>query len=259
MHSKKNFLKLRSLVAIFTLFILVACSPCPCDSGESSLTEVSDSVIYNEAIQYAMYPEEFKVYDSLVPITKENPDLIWKMFDGEEYVLMVSWKGYIDPYVPYKDTGYFTTPAEWPIWVTAAPQLQQCMKKEKYDDAYLRLKQLIGLPPDSSNKYTDFVEFWVKPADLFRPCPDNEITDTKCDVCFPKDADSTFKVWIDSMRISRYYPCGLLNKYPWTSLGYTFDWDPKNKSHVGLSEFVIRNNVKVKIAGIIPTDDYLKQ
>lgn len=37
----------------------------------------------------------------------------------------------------------------------------------------MRLKQLLGLPPTATNSY--FVKFWVRPNDLFRPCPDKEI------------------------------------------------------------------------------------
>lgn len=37
-----------------------------------------------------------------------------------------------------------------------------------------------------------------------------------------------------------------------------YDWNPENKSHVGLSEFVIGANKKIVVKGIYKTDDYLK-
>lgn len=204
-----------------------------------------------------MYPEKSHIYNGLVPITRQNKDLSWQTVDGEDYVLMVSWKGYIASYVPYKDTGYYNTGNQWPIWVTAAPQLLQRMKSERITDPNRRLKELLGLPPNSSYSY--IVEFWVRPQDLFRPCPDNEITDNTCDLCFPANTDSTYMDWVSQTRISRYYPCDLFSQYPWTALGYTYDWNPKNKTHVGLSEFVIHNNANIKVAGIYSTEEYLKK
>lgn len=131
------------------------------------------------------------------------------------------------------------------------------MKNEKYKVADHRLIQLLGLPPNSVYRY--FVEFWVKPEDLFRPCPDQEITDSRCDICFPANADSAHVAWINSNRISRYYQCELNHQYPWTQLGYTYDWNPKNKTHFGLSEFVIAAHRKIRVNAIYRTEDYLRQ
>ncbi|MCJ8292184.1 MAG: hypothetical protein HRT58_20070 [Crocinitomicaceae bacterium] len=225
--------------------------------GSAQATSSGDSIIYRSAIKDAMYPQEDHAYDKLVPITKKNPNLIWKTIDCNEYVLMVSWKGDDSYYRPYlsPDSTFYPV-GGWPIWVSAAPQLLQRMKTEKYTDTDRRLKELLGLPPNSQYNY--FVEFWVKTDDLFRPCPDNEITDTQCDVCFPEDVDSTYKAWVNSSRIDRYYPCDLYDQYPWTALGYTYDWNTNNKSHVGLSEFVIGKNSEVKIAAIYTTEEYLQ-
>ena len=120
----------------------------------------------------------------------------------------------------------------------------------------MRLKQLLGLPPNAIYSY--FVEFWVKPEDLFRPCPDNEITDNQCDVCFPQNTEASYKNWINENRVSRYYGCKIDEKYPWTQLGYTYDWNPRNKSHVGLSEFVIGANKNIVVNAIYTTEEYLK-
>ena len=35
-----------------------------------------DSTIYRSAIKDAMYPEEYNVYNKLVPITKKNPNSV---------------------------------------------------------------------------------------------------------------------------------------------------------------------------------------
>jgi len=101
-------------------------------------------------------------------------------------------------------------------------------KKIKNPDE--RLKEMLGLPPNSVYSY--FVELWVRPADLFRPCSDTETGDSVCSLCFPANADPTYVAWINKNRIDRYYQCDLYSKYPWTQLGYTYDWNYKNKLHL---------------------------
>ena len=217
---------------------------------------LKDNVLYEQSIRNAIYPEKAKIYDKLVPIVKQNPNLIWKTFGGEDYILVVTWKQNISYYEQYLDSAFYDT-GSYPIWITTAPELKQRMHGVKAKDVYRRLIQLLGLPPNSVYSY--FVEFWVKPADLFRPCPDKEITDTKCETCFPKLADPEHISWINENRISRYYQCDIVNQYPWTQLGYTYDWNPGNKRHIGLSEFVIGVNKKIVVKDIYKTDDYLEQ
>jgi len=77
------------------------------------------------------------------------------------------------------------------VWVTTVPQSSTCvvggspptrtpdLSKEAID---LRLKQYLGLDP--SWQYDVFVELWVDPGDLFRPCVDPQTDDTSCDYRF---------------------------------------------------------------------------
>ncbi len=211
---------------------------------------------YQESIENSMSPSVEKVYTNLVSITPQNTNLIRKTINDEEYILMVTWKQNVSYYEKYLDSAHYNT-GNYPIWVTTAPELVERMKKEKTKNVNLRLKQLLGLPPNATYSY--FVELWVKPQDLFRPCPDSEITDNKCDLCFPENTDTSYMSWVNENRVSRYYQCRIDEKYPWTQLGYTYDWNPKNKSHVGLSEFVIGENKNIIINAIYTTEDYLKK
>jgi len=224
--------------------------------GCKSLQTVNNKSLYEESIENAMSPALSKIDRNLVSITSQNKDLIWKNINGENHILMVTWKQDVSYYKPYLDSTYYNT-GKYPIWVTTAPQLLQRIKKEKPTDVDLRLKQLLGLPPNATYSY--FVEFWVNPKDLFRPCPDNEITDNTCDLCFPEDTDASYISWVNSNRISRYYQCEVYEKYPWTQLGYTYDWNADNKSHIGLSEFVIRENKNIVVKAIYTTTEYLNK
>lgn len=238
------------------LILFVVLTQISCQSLKTICKSPDHATLYQNSIEEAMSPAPDKVYSDLVTITPTNKNLITKTINGENHILVVTWKQDISYYKPYLDSAYYDTKS-YPIWITTAPELLGRMQKEKTKDVNLRLKQLLGLPPNSVYNY--FVEFWVKPEDLFRPCPDNEITDNRCELCFPNNTSDTFKSWINDNRISRYYPCELYDKYPWTQLGYTYDWNPKNKSHVGLSEFVIGENKHIVVEAIYTTQEYLSK
>jgi hypothetical protein len=240
-----------SLILLVAFMAMVSCKTVNITNQKNN----DAAYLYQQSIGNAMSPDSAKVFTNLVDIDKQNKNLVWKQINGEDYILVVSWKQNITYYKQYKDSVFYNT-GKYPIWVCTSPELQQRMKTEKYTDVNLRLKQLLGLPPTSV--YSFFVEFWVKPADLFRPCPDKEINDKKCDLCFPSNTDTEHITWINQNRIERYYQCDLYNKYPWTQLGYTYDWNPQNKTHVGLSEFVIGTNKKIVVKDIYTTDEYFK-
>ena len=208
--------------------------------------------LYKLSIINSIYPDSSEICTKLVQINDSNKTLIRKNINGEEYILVCTWKQNVSFY--QKDTVFNT--GTYPIWVTTAPELKNRIKKESPKDVNLRLIQLLGLPPTA--QYSYFVEFWVRPVDLFRPCPDKEITDSKCDLCFPEGTDAEHIKWINENRISRYYQCDLYYQYPWGQLGYTYDWNPKNKSHFGLSEFIIGANKTIYINRIVTTLEYLK-
>ena len=212
----------------------------------------SNRELYKLSIINSIYPDSSEICTNLVQINDSNKTLIRKNINGEEYILVCTWKQNVSFY--QKDTVFNT--GNYPIWVTTSPELKNRIKKESPKDINLRLIQLLGLPPTA--QYSYFVEFWVRPVDLFRPCPDKEITDGKCDLCFPEGTDTEHIKWINENRISRYYQCDLYYQYPWGQLGYTYDWNPKNKSHFGLSEFIIGANKTIYINRIVTTLEYLK-
>ena len=210
-------------------------------------------MLYRDAMRNAVYPDSTKIDTCLVEITPQNPSLTWKSFNGVPHVLMTTWKS-ISYYPNGGDSLYNTGP--YSIWVTASPQLKNWFHQHNVVDTNMRLKQLLGLPPVGTN-YKLFVEFWVNPADLFRPCPDNEIGDKSCALCFPANASQEYIKWFNESRISRYYACQLYDQYPWTQLGYTYDWNPDNTSHVGMSEFVIKTNANIYVKSVSTTNYYL--
>lgn len=215
-------------------------------------------VFYNQAVRNSSYTASSKIVNDLVIIGDANPALITKTMGGDKYVMCITWKGYIVPFLDSatkQPKASIVTNPKSQIWVTVAPELKTKVKGVDSAHINMRLLQMLGLPPYATYSY--FVEFWVREKDLFRPCPDKEITDNSCGLDFPADCDSLHKLWINEQRISRFFTTDTAWRFPWTELGYTYDWNPGNYKHEGCSEFVIKNNSTVYINGIYPTNEYI--
>ena len=121
----------------------------------------------------------------------------------------------------------------------------------------LRLKQRLGLRPETKNIY--FVEMWVFPGDMFRPSPDPEITDHEAELDFPRSiafvwvSDEHIE-WINRLKSNSYGEHG----YPWTRLGYSYDWAESRDTEVGPSEFVIKNGAIIGIHSVTQTQHYCR-
>jgi len=204
---------------------------------------------YQNAIEDAMVAKESELYNGLTPILENNSNLVWQCIPGNESVLVVTWTKYASSY-PVNGT---VTTSWGETWVTTAPEIKVFFKDHVNSDinATLRAAQLLGLPPNTTNTY--FVELWVNPQSLFRPAPDIEITDTTATLSFPGNATADYKAWFNNNIIYSYYPM----KYPWTRLGYTYDWG-STQSHVGLSEFILKQNSTVTVKSVTPTTEYLQ-
>ena len=48
----------------------------------------------------------------------------------------------------------------------------------------------------------------------------------------------------------------VITHFPWTRLGYTYDWGSKEPKKVGGSEFIIKQGVTIYLHSITPTNDY---
>jgi hypothetical protein len=45
--------------------------------------------------------------------------------------------------------------------------------------------------------------------------------------------------------------------FPWTQLGYTYDWNPRSRKNVGLSEYVVLQGANIVMHKIWGTSEYL--
>ena len=225
-------------------------SPSPSLAPSPSLSPVlALDEMYQDAIGEVMVTGQTVTYSGLTPIVEENSDLIWQGESDNKSVLVVAFTKYASSY----PVGQTVNTTWGDVWVTLVPDIQTFFQNNVDDNANLTLRaaQLLGLPPNTGNTY--FVELWVQPQYLFRPTADSEITDITAQIALPASATTEYKEWFNGNIIYSYYP----PRYPWTRLGYTYDWGNPD-SQVGLSEFVIKQNALVEVKSVTPTVDYLK-
>lgn len=188
-----------------------------------------------------------------------NPDKT----DEEGYLTLMAWKGAESAEKYYNAPGELDTlDSKFLTWVFAEREFKSRSRTDRlwrYRDVALalRLDQLLGLPPEKGDTSRVFITFKIKAADLFRPCPDPEINDCTC------VRDSIAGAY--SLPFSDGYRKvfdGLIKSqagWPWTRLGYTFDWKRDIGPNVGMSEFIIRQGAVVKIVSKIPTEQWLSE
>jgi len=154
-------------------------------------------------------------------------------------------------------------PAPTDIWVSPADQvLQFCQSFPSSltaEQVILKLQQLQGLPPQTGQEPCTWQILQVTidnpqvPEQFFRPCPDPDPTTTgPCPATFdPSDSQATvaFQAWMAGQAFSSWQIPG---GYPWTHLGYTYNWDPDASSIVGTSEYVIPRGTTVQVVDQVP-------
>lgn len=217
-------------------------------------------VKYIAGVHDATEAETSELVDTLDALDPSNNTLVWNA--DKTLIKVVTWKSqssYERFLLPFSQTSDNEANV---VWVSLAPKIQafcrnymqthQKATKEKLD---LRLKQHLGLNSDWS--YDIFVELWVNPNDVFRPCVDPNPNDTRCDL--------NFGTTIPTVKNIKDYKAFYQNIYyksfreapgvPWTGLGYTYDWkDIKHEQ--GASEFILSPSTAYTIEHAVPTMDY---
>ncbi len=225
-----------------------------CATQQTKTAEIPTKFGYNnytQAVQDAMVAEPDEVYSELISISPENSDLVWNSTHDKILVCSFFNGNYASSYPVNQDV----TVSWGEMWVTVAPELKSSMlnysKSTDFEVLKLRTEQLLGLPQGTKN--THIVEFWVNPNDLFRPSPDKSTTDKVGDVTFSDFSDTAHCQWFADKMLTSYCT---QSPYPWTRLGYTYDWGNPN-SEVGLSEFVIPKGAVIHVVKLVKLDEYL--
>ena len=198
------------------------------EDGQAQLTySESTQEQYAEAVQDAITIEEGEVQD-LVTIT-EDSDLVTFNADKDK-VLMLSFNNHPESYVE----GETFTCEYGEIWTFTDKEIVQWYKENKdgVEDWTLRFNQLLGVPADK--EYACVSAFWVDLDELKRPAYETDITQQiDPEKLTTEDVDG-IQDWFDDNIVWSYFD----SAYPWTRLGYTYDW-ADNDTDYGLSEFII--------------------
>lgn len=239
-------------LAAFSCLMILVTPPGRTVAGPPPTQAEQDLNEYINALKDAAIPEPNEMLENLSPILEVKPD-------------PSTWKGEIGNGL--RKVATFTQGAvynpESLIWVTLAPELKEfCTKFEKMgaDETQInrRITQLLGLPP--THKYSYVTELWVDPKSLIRPTTisdNNEVQKIVNGLIIQQQQN------LDETRNRDLLTNNVLidDPYPWTGLGYTYDWSyPKTnlQNDAGLTEFVILDPTKVEIISTIKTKTYCR-
>ena len=230
---------------------------------------------YSNAVVDAAVATPDKVSTHLTPITPANHRLSWRTnAQGVVQVKAATFMNYAIA-TNYWSPGVHTFTSR-DQWFTVYPDLKEFCAQYKGTNQVLRIKELLGLPPSSPNDTV--AEFWLDPAFAFRPAAEPAInsvsagvtTSTNGPLIALNDRIPSFWVgWFNNFYQSCDYGMskGVEKSFPWTQLGYTYDWAPGQKTHFGLSEFVLPSGtlfkekqvgVTVEVEALLPAATYGK-
>lgn len=200
------------------------------------------NTLYESAVRDAAFADEDEILP-LVSLVESDPMTTWQ--NGK--VLLLTWHNYPDSYPEGENVTI-----EWGyVWTFTDKEIASYKDElKKCKDPETRLKQLIGLPPDCD--YTTFTGFWVSPESVKRPAYRTDIVSGEMTTSFDENVDEDFKEWFDENILGSYFD----GAYPWTRLGYTYDW-ADNGTEYGLTEFLVSDKAEVTVEFTDTTAEFI--
>jgi hypothetical protein len=130
-------------------------------------------------------------------------------------------------------------------WVSLpAELLAHCRGKS---DALLAIQQTLGLPPysDEDKKAWALYQFTVRPSDIFRPCASGaQLADLSCSNDL-SNASSEVRSFVFEQMWASYRTGFTQPGFPFTGMGWSYNWSAESHDHVGISEFVVRSGASI--------------
>ncbi|MDE7400416.1 MAG: hypothetical protein K2N06_12960 [Oscillospiraceae bacterium] len=229
-----------------TIFAVVIAAAAVCFSGCAKKNEVSKTPeeLYRDAVTDAAFADEDEILP-LVSLVESDQMTTWK--DGK--VLLLTWHNYPDSYPAGE-----TVTIQWgPVWTFTDKEIASHSEElRKTSDPETRLKQLISFAPDS--EHSTVTGFWVDPRNVKRPAYQSDPTNGNMITNFGESVDEEYKKWFDDNILWSYY----YGEYPWTRLGYTYDW-ADNGTEYGMTEFIVESGAEVKVEFTETTDEFLNR
>lgn len=210
-----------------------------CQSKEPDL-----NALYESAIHDAAFADEDEILP-LVSLVESDSMTTWQ--DGK--VLLLTWHNYPDSY----PEGENVTIGWGPVWTFTEQELLSYREElHNADEPEMRFRQIIGFAPDS--EHSTVTGFWVDPGSVKRPAYQSNPTIGDMTTDFRENIDEAYKEWFDENILWSYY----YGEYPWTRLGYTYDW-ADNDTEYGMTEFIVESGAEVKVEFTETTDEFLNR
>ena len=230
--SVSNIIKFTFLSKLW-IFLAIALLISGCSTVQVSSINEIEKENYQKAIIDAAIIEKTEI----VPLPIVN----------EDTVRVVTWTKFPDSYPEGKETTL-----KWnDVWVTLDDDVKSRCQNFHKDTLVSDLQKLLGLPLDNSGERS-FVTLEVDSNSLFRPCANPSLQAEECSPEFPEDIPQTHVSWY-AYQVAKSYQFG--TGYPWTRLGYTFNWK-SGESEVGPAEFVVKKGSKVLFISVKNTSLY---
>ena len=233
------------------LVLAAACTPAAPAAGPAPMAAPSSTdAVYAQAMaNAAMYSPE-----NVLPLHPAVPDANGNV----QVVTLTSWNPAPGPQPLQRET-----------WVTVVPEVRDSCSSWEDEDVMMRLRQLLGLRPQDTK--TTFVEMTVPADSMFRPtvdpavttrwpCPEDQRGSGTCGLAFPAGVDTTHITWMAKQMLSSWtepdgYPAAGMPPgqaglgYPWTRLGYTYNWHPGSPRY-GASEYLVRRGTPIVVTSV---------
>lgn len=149
-----------------------------------------------------------------------------------------------------------------PLWVSLPKEIRAACAGAR--DPVLALQQILGLPPRTGDYV--MIAFTLPKRQVFRPCASGpEIATESCSFTLPSDpsaavrarADPAFaetQAFVFQQMWSSYTYKVHSYGYPFTAMGWSYDWNPQAEDTYGVSEYIAKEGAPVRaVKRISPT------
>lgn len=209
--------------------ICLLCSSC-------SVQPLSDEELYAKAVHNSHIVSRAKIHD-LVTLNLKDPSVI---YIGNK-VLMATFHN-----VPkYYQKGQDVKLSIDVLWLVSYKELENKLS-ENSNCSNKRIIQILGAKVGSS--YSHLSLLLIDPNKLIRPAYLQDPFVNAMSLTL-SSTDKNFERWFYDMKSKL--------DYPWTALGYTYDWGDSGDNVYGVSEFILRKDDYYHVLQTTTMDNFI--
>ena len=187
--------------------------------------------------------------NEILPLVELSVDSEMATWNDKGQVLLLSWHSYPDSYIP----GEQFTCKYGEMWTFTDKEVLSWYDENGTfgSDPELRFEQLLGLP--ATDNKTHVSAFWVDLDEIIRPAYQTDAKAQMDAALLDGSALGEHKEWFDANAEYSY----VTSAYPWTRLGYTYDW-LADENEYGLTEFIILADSVIDVEWTKSFDEFIE-